>query len=133
VRLILRSQRSLGGVVTAGSVGLAALAVRLLHLDHLPIRLCTFRALTGVPCMSCGATRAFGRLARLDISGALALQPLTTIVALAVVAWGLLDLALAPWRRSLRLECTRRDLVYLAWLFAALMIANWVYLVVALR
>jgi len=121
------------GVVAAAALGLAALAVRLLHLDHLPIPLCAFRALTGIPCMSCGATRAFGRLARLDLPGALAFHPLATITALGIAAWGLGDLVLFPWRRSLTLECTRRELAYLAWSFLALAIANWVYLLAVQR
>jgi len=133
VRLIFRPQRSLAGVVTAALVGLAALAVRLLHLDRLPFPLCTFRALTGIPCMSCGATRAFGRLARLDLTGALAFHPLATALALGVVLWGFGDLALLPWRRSLRIECTRRELTYLVWSGVLLMIVNWAYLVVVRR
>jgi uncharacterized membrane protein YhhN len=133
VRLIVRPQRSRAGAVAAAVVGLAALCVRLLHLDHLPIPLCTFRALTGIPCMSCGATRAFGRLARLDPAGALAFHPLATVAALGVVVWGLLDVALSLRRRSLRLECTRREWTYIIWSGALLLIANWAYLVVALR
>jgi hypothetical protein len=133
VQLAFRPQRSLAGPIAAAMAGLAALAVRLLRLDHLPIPLCTFRALTGIPCMSCGATRAFGRLARLDWAGAWAFHPLATAVALGLAGWALLDLALAPWRRSLRLTCTRRELTYLVWSGVFLMIVNWVYLVLVRR
>lgn len=133
MRLVIRPQRSLAGVVTTAVVGLAALAVRLLRLDRLPIPLCTFRAVTGIPCMSCGATRAFGQLARLDLIGALAFHPLATALALGVVLWGLLDLALLPWQRSLRLECTRRELKYLLGSGVFLTLANWAYLVAVRR
>lgn len=83
--------------------------------------------------MSCGATRAFGRLARLDLPGALAFHPLATLIALGIAVWGLVDLALSPWRRSLTVECTRRELAYLVWSFVVLVIANWVYLVAVRR
>ncbi|HEY3349250.1 MAG TPA: DUF2752 domain-containing protein [Thermoanaerobaculia bacterium] len=40
---------------------------------------CAFRAITGVPCPTCGGTRALLALARLDAGAALAWNPLVTL------------------------------------------------------
>jgi hypothetical protein len=121
------------GAILAGAGVLGGLAIRLLRLDHLPIPLCAFRAVTGVPCAGCGSTRALGRLARLDLPGAFAFHPLTTVLALAVLAWGLADLVLLTRRRALRVETTPREDMYLLWTFLVLVLVNWAYLVRFLR
>ena len=72
-----------GGLVAAGDQG--------------PV-LCPFRLCTGGYCPGCGLTRAAGRLARGDLSGAWQQHPFLVIgvaeVAVVVAAWGL-------WRRRL--------------------------------
>ena len=64
---------------------------------------CTFRALTGLPCASCGMTHAFVALAHGDAGGAWAASPLGALVAGGAWAYALLDaarLALGlPWPR----------------------------------
>ncbi len=54
----------------------------------LGITACPWRALTQVACPGCGGTRAFLRLAVLDLPGAFALNPLVTAAALAAVLLG---------------------------------------------
>jgi hypothetical protein len=133
VRLVARENAPPIGAWLAGSAGLGALLVRLLGLDRLPFPVCTFKALTGLPCMSCGSTRAFGLLGRLDLAGALRMQPLATLAALAILLWGLVDLALRFRRRALRLECTHRQALWLTWIALGLVLVNWAYLLVFLR
>jgi hypothetical protein len=60
--------------------------------------LCPFYALTGLHCPGCGSLRALGRLVRLDVAGALALNVLL-VVALPYLAYRYLEWA----GRSLRL------------------------------
>ena len=63
-----------------GTIGaLGAAAVGLLGLDRLPFSVCLFKALTGLPCPTCGSTRALGRLVHFDLAGALAMNPLATV------------------------------------------------------
>jgi hypothetical protein len=56
---------------------------------------CPFRALTGVPCATCGGTRALLALARLDAGAALAWNPLVALAAAVFVLGGLVALARA--------------------------------------
>src|SRR5262249_59448131 len=68
-----------------GAIGLAATtAIGVLHLDHLGFTVCLFKAFTGWPCPTCGSTRALGRLFALDLPGALAMNPLVAVGALAL-------------------------------------------------
>lgn len=68
-------------------VSLAALVLGEQTLLRLGDPVCSFRAQTGKPCMGCGGTHAFGRVARGDVAGALRANPLGAFVALAL--WGL--------------------------------------------
>jgi hypothetical protein len=50
---------------------------------------CPLRRWTGIPCPTCGGTRAVVSLAGGDVVGALSLNPLVTVGAVAFVAFGL--------------------------------------------
>jgi hypothetical protein len=118
LRLVARTGPPLGLVF--GSIGgLAALVVGLLHLDRLPMALCYVKAFTGLPCPTCGSTRAVGRLFALDVPGALSMNPLATLAAFALAAWAVADLALLPRRQVLRVAAVAAILLNWAYLLAA--------------
>jgi hypothetical protein len=122
----------LGAVFGAlGALGL--IAVALLGLDRLPLTLCVFRALTGLPCPTCGATRAAGRLAELDVAGAVALNPLATALALSIAAWAVIDLLLLPARRAVTVEVEPALAPWLRGAAVAAVLGNWLYLLLAVR
>ncbi len=56
---------------------------------------CLFHTLTGIPCPTCGATRALFALVRLDLGAALSWNPLVTLVVVFFLAGGLVALARA--------------------------------------
>ena len=117
-----------GGI---GAIGAAGAAV--LGLDRLPVSLCFFKAFTGIPCPTCGGTRALSCLAHLDLVGAFAMNPLVTAGAFVVAAWAIADLALLPRRRALVIEL-RPGLASVVRVAAVvLLVANWAYLVAAGR
>ena len=122
----------LGAIFLAIAV-LGAAAVAVLHLDRLPIVFCVFRAATGIPCLTCGATRAAGLLATGDLAGALAMNPLATLAGLALVPWGLADLVLLARGRALAVEIAPPAAWAVRGLAAAAVVVNWGYLIAAGR
>lgn len=117
-----------------GGIGLGAAAVVwLLRLDRVPLTLCVFKGLTGLPCPTCGSTRTLGRLFALDFTGALAMNPLATLLAVVVAAWAVADLVLLPRRRALEVELAPRAGLVLRVGALAVFLANWVYLIAAGR
>jgi hypothetical protein len=133
IRLVARSSAPPLGAIFGGIGLLAAAAVGLLRLDRIPLTLCVFKGLTGLPCPTCGSTRALGRLFALDFAGALAMNPFTTLVAVLVASWAVADLALLPRRRALDLEVPKPLGFALRVAALVLFLANWVYLIAAGR
>ncbi|PYQ15275.1 MAG: DUF2752 domain-containing protein, partial [Acidobacteria bacterium] len=72
------------GAILGGIALLGTAAVGLLRLDHLPFTVCYLKALSGLPCPTCGSTRAAGCLAHGDLLGAFGMNPLATVVLLAL-------------------------------------------------
>ena len=121
------------GAIFLGIGSVAALAVAVLHLDRLPVLFCLFRAATGLPCLTCGATRALGELIAGDVSGALAMNPLAALGAVALVPWGIGDLALMTRGRAVSVEVAPPAARALRVLAVLAVLANWAYLVAAGR
>jgi hypothetical protein len=133
MRLVARPGGTpLGAIFLACGIVMAA-GIGLLHLDALPMALCAFKAVTGVPCLTCGTTRALARLFTLDVPGAVAMNPLAAAVGLALVPWGAADLLLLARERALALEITPGFAPLVRAAAVALVAANWAYLIVAGR
>jgi uncharacterized protein DUF2752 len=122
----------LGAIFLACGVIMAA-GVGVLHLDRMPVTFCMFKAVTGLPCLTCGTTRAFARLFALDLRGAVIMNPLSAAVALALVPWGLADLLLLPKGRALALEVSPGVAPFLRVTAVTLLAVNWAYLMVVGR
>lgn len=114
-----------GGIATL-MVVMSPFAGRL--ADGVPI--CVFKALSGLPCVTCGTTRAAVALSRCDIPGALALNPLATLAWIVLVGGGLVAGVSAVLGRPVREP---------SWRFGAgirvavilVLLANWAYLIAA--
>ncbi len=102
--------------------------IALCHGLRAPV--CVFHRLTGLPCLTCGSTRAFADLLRGDLAGALRLQPLAVVgggalvAAATVYAWYFLVRRRVP---HVRLGGMERRLVWVA--LVAALVLNWVYLI----
>lgn len=92
------------------------------------IPLCMFKRITGMPCATCGSTRAVIALAQGDPLRAFMLNPLVMSLLFAVPAW-----LVVRWRRSRTSAEARpwsgsqRTVACIA--FLALFAANWVYVI----
>jgi hypothetical protein len=122
----------LGALLCA--VGGAAVGVlfllRAMNLDGV---VCYFKLATGLPCLTCGGTRAAWRLLDLDPAGALAMNPLATVAVVSIAAWALADLVLLPRGSAVRLRLSPRA-ANAARIGAVLaLVANWAYLIAAGR
>ena len=110
---------------------LAFLAARFVPWNRLDFLVCPFHLLTGLPCLSCGGTRAFVALAHLDAASAFAMNPLAAAVGLAGAAYVVHATGVAlgrwkPWRPRLASVPLRRALRGAA---LAAVAGNWAYLI----
>ena len=108
-------------------VGLAPFVKRL--TAKLPA--CVFRGVTGLPCPTCGGTRAALALARLDPAGAFQANPLVALGLVFLIGGGLVAFARALSGRGVT-EPVRVPVWVRAGLILALA-ANWFYLIVVGR
>ncbi len=116
------------GVTLTGIAGVAALGI-----DRLSLGICLFKAMTGLPCLSCGTTRGLGLLARGDLAGALAMNPLFTGGVLLLLLLGAAEAALLLRGRVLRLEPSPAT-VRAAWVaLGVATIVNWIWLLASGR
>jgi hypothetical protein len=90
---------------------------------------CPLRALTSIPCATCGMTHAFVHLAHGHLAEALRWNPLGALLALGAWAYALADLVRVLARRPLPAPPLRlvRGLL---WAGAAALAANWAFLVI---
>lgn len=120
-------RRQLGffwGGVAAALVALSPLAPRL--AGALPA--CHFKALFGIPCPTCGTTRAALALARFDLLTALTAYPLATLAWILLVGGGLVAGVAALLGRGVPHPPNRLPL----WArlgIVAVLLANWAYLI----
>ncbi|MBI3181792.1 MAG: DUF2752 domain-containing protein [Myxococcales bacterium] len=85
--------RSFGFLDALGVTGAVAfLVARFVPVDRIPFWGCALRKATGWPCLGCGLTRAFQRLARGEVLGALDANPLGALCAAALFGISLLAL-----------------------------------------
>ncbi len=112
--------------ISAGALALVApgLLRRVAHV--LPP--CPLNALAGIPCPACGSGRATLALARLDLPGAFAWNPLFTVAALAFVLGGVAALVLSLTGRGVNEPRTLPGPARAALVLAVA--ANWVWLFV---
>jgi hypothetical protein len=83
----LATDRRLG--LTWGAIALAAALLAPLAAPLAPLLPgCLFRDLTGLPCPTCGTAHAALALARLDLPGAIAFNPLAALGALVFLLGG---------------------------------------------
>ena len=110
------------GVMTA----LLAAGMFVNPLRPLPIDLCLLKSLTGLPCPTCGLTRAVCHALQGDWAGSLAFHPAGTLVLASVIGW-VAWMSLEAWRGQALWMGGRKTLARLAGAgIAMLSLAGWI-------
>ena len=117
------------GMHVLGILGLIALALaRFFPFKALPFTLCHFRAITGLPCPTCGMTTCFIHMTHGEVLQALAISPLGVLVFFYVLAIIVFMIGHRIWRwPSVRLQLGRGEKAVAIVLGIAVVLLNWAY------
>jgi hypothetical protein len=116
------------------SVALAGAALSVLWVaaghEELPRVICPFRHLTGIPCLTCGGTRALLALTRGEVQAAFLWNPLVAVFAIAAATWLLYAAVVTVLRAPrVRVRLAERDRVLFRAAAWAAIAGNWVFLI----
>ena len=117
--------------IFAAAIGGAVLMVLAWLSLALPVPACAMKFAAGIPCATCGTTRALHALMEGDALRAFVLNPLAVVLLLAGSVWFTYAVVAVIFRtRRVRLI---RYAKWWARAFAALVLLNWTYLILAGR
>jgi len=125
MRQTLRRRLSLGTLATL-LAGLAAIRI-------LPVPPCVFHQLTGIPCLSCGATRAATAFFEGDFLAMLHHNPLIVVSAVGLVFFSLLKLSEFIFGWSLRVGVSTMVATVIRVGAVIIIAANWMFLILSQR
>ena len=114
-----------------GGVGLFVLAVaRLVPPGLTNWYKCPFHSMTGIPCLTCGMTRSFRHVVRLEFADAFSLCPLGAVLCLLTLAYLLYAVTLVLFRLPRPRVCLESSAA--RWTLRlglpAIFLINWIYL-----
>ncbi len=135
MRLFLK-KRAAGQIefgIIYGGIALVVLGVGRLQpvLSYAPD--CAFKGLTGIPCLTCGATRSVVHLSHGEFLSAFVMNPLTTLCLISAVLYFFYSLVSAAFnlpRISILLTDNERKVIRAG--VAVFLLAQWVYLITLL-
>lgn len=116
------------GFLLAAALFFLPLGAWLVETQTIELSQCGLKSAFGIPCFSCGSTRATMLLLGGDVLGAIAMQPLTMLIFALILAWGVISGAAFLRGRSVRLKLGRREGLFAKLAIVALPLVNWVYL-----
>jgi len=92
---------------------------------------CIFHRLTGIPCLTCGATRSLVALSQFDMASSFLLNPMVFVFAAGVVVFSLVSLYGLIFERNIVLRLDKGQKRALRIGVISLIIVNWLYLMAA--
>ena len=93
------------------------------------IMLCPLHRYTGIPCFTCGSTRAVIALVYGDFRTAFLTQPLVISLLFCIMPIGITSLYTALWQRRLfMVSLSRAEKIIICLVLAVATLINWIYL-----
>ncbi|MEE9555290.1 MAG: DUF2752 domain-containing protein [candidate division Zixibacteria bacterium] len=115
-----------------GAIALLVIVTAGLYRDLIGLMpACVFHGITGIPCLTCGATRSVVSLSTFDLTSSFLLNPLLVIFIIGIIIFSSLHLAGFVFKRKLNLELTPQEKKGIRIAVIALIALNWIYLVIA--
>jgi hypothetical protein len=102
----------------------AFMVARWFPFEKAPL-VCPFRAITSIPCFTCGGTRAMIALSHFDLLGALKMNPLVAVAGLLAALYLLHSIRVAITRKPWRPQFPR----FMRPVSIAALAVNWIYLI----
>ena len=124
--VILDSKSKLSIHVVWGAILILLLSL----LKILPSFACPFYHITGIPCMSCGTTRAVAAIWRGDIIDAFWFNPLVMIFTAGLFFFSLLKFGEFIFHKHIKMNFGPKAVRYARYLLALALMANWLFIVV---
>lgn len=93
--------------------------------------LCGLKLTLGIPCLTCGSTRATIHLLHGNVLSALQMQPLIILVYGSFALWGVISLASFAVGRTVHLDFGAREHRFIKIALVATPFLNWAYLIAA--
>lgn len=113
-------------------LGLCAAAAFTLHtLNKVPHFTCVFKAVTGVPCPTCGSTRVARNLFELKAGAAFLANPMVFIIGIGFVAWFIYGFYMLLTKKKVKITPTKKEIRLLKWIVLIAVFLNWIYLILA--
>lgn len=129
------TKRERGDVPVGALVMLPLFALPLgawaIEQGHVTFSTCGMKRLAGIPCLSCGSTRATLHLFEGEIGAAFAMQPMMMSLYVLLLVWGLVSLVSFARDRRVSLDLTRREDIAFKAALVLLPALNWAYLIYA--
>ncbi|MBA2663422.1 MAG: DUF2752 domain-containing protein [Bradymonadaceae bacterium] len=126
-------ERSVGDVPVGALVMLPLFALPLgawaIENAHVVFSVCGMKRLAGLPCLTCGATRATLHLFHGEPLAALSMQPMMISLYLLLLVWGMISLVGFVKNRRVILEMSRKEDIAFKASLVLVPLINWIYLV----
>lgn len=107
------------------AVGLFSLLVSRTALTKLPFT-CPFKALTHIPCLTCGGTRSVLYLSQFSLIDSFLINPLVFLTAVGCIIWGILSLiSLLNKNQQSFIPPLRVNIIGII----SILVLNWLYLI----
>lgn len=107
------------------------LGAYLVESNALTLPVCGLKQAVGLPCLSCGATRATLNLLHGNLFTAISYQPMVMLIYVVLIVWGIISTWALVKQQSVSFELSKLQRWLIGSLFLIIPVVNWFYLVKA--